>query len=112
MKQKVLFVCSANVLRSPTAEEVFRGDADLEVSSAGTDEDAECPVSEEIVEWADTIVVMEHHHRRKLEERFPEEMRGKEVVVLNISDNYERMDPVLVRKLRESAPKWKWSLEK
>lgn len=37
---RVLFVCSQNSLRSPTAEAVFRDDPRLEVRSAGTDADA------------------------------------------------------------------------
>ena len=69
----VLFICTQNCLRSPTAEKVFSGRADCEVSSAGTADDAECPVSADLIEWADEIYVMEQYHRNKLTARFGKE---------------------------------------
>jgi predicted protein tyrosine phosphatase len=54
-----LFVCSQNRLRSPTAEHIFTGHSGIEVSSAGTNNDAENPLTPELIEWADTIFVME-----------------------------------------------------
>lgn len=68
--KKILFVCSQNRLRSPTAEQVFAPYPDLEVDSAGTNNDAENPLTSELVEWADVIVVMEKIHRRKVQQRF------------------------------------------
>ena len=44
-KLRVLFLCSRNRLRSPTAEQVFRGWPGIEVDSAGLAADAETPVS-------------------------------------------------------------------
>lgn len=68
----VLFVCSQNKLRSPTAEQVFSRREDLEVASAGTNHDAETPLTVELVSWADLIFVMEkaHHDRNMNERRF------------------------------------------
>ncbi|CAN5304391.1 hypothetical protein BH10PSE3_BH10PSE3_38780 [soil metagenome] len=43
--RRVLFVCSQNKLRSPTAEQVFAARTDLEVDSAGTNQDAENPLT-------------------------------------------------------------------
>ncbi|MEG3173674.1 hypothetical protein U1708_15800 [Sphingomonas sp. ZB1N12] len=60
--KKILFVCSQNRLRSPTAEQVFASRHDLEVDSAGTNNDAENPLTAELVRWADVIVVMEKIH--------------------------------------------------
>lgn len=48
--QRILFVCSQNKLRSPTAEQVFGGRGDLEVASAGLNHDAEQPLGAELVE--------------------------------------------------------------
>jgi hypothetical protein len=48
----VLFVCSQNRLRSPTAEQVFARRPDWEVDSAGTNHDAEQPLGAELVDWA------------------------------------------------------------
>ena len=65
----VLFVCSHNRLRSPTAEQVFAGYPGVEVSSAGTDHDADNPLTGELVRWADMIVFIEKAHRSKLQTR-------------------------------------------
>ena len=97
---KLLFLCSQNVLRSPTAEAVFSVWPGIEASSAGTDAEAEMPVSADLIEWAEVVLVMETHHRRKIEARFPELLREKRVVVLGIPDNYEYMDPELVELLK------------
>jgi predicted protein tyrosine phosphatase len=98
--RKVLFLCSQNMLRSPTAEAVFSGRPGLEVSSAGTEADAECPVSADLVEWADDIFVMETYHLKRLRERFSDLLDQRRVVVLGIRDNYEYMDPELVEILK------------
>jgi predicted protein tyrosine phosphatase len=91
-----LFVCSQNRLRSPTAEQVFADRADIEVSSAGTNHDAENPLTPELVRWADVIVVMEKTHRAKLRKRFREILNGKRVICLDIPDNYAFMEPALI----------------
>ena len=95
----ILFVCSQNRLRSPTAEQIFADRQDLEVSSAGTNHDAENPLTGELVRWADVIVVMEKAHRAKLRRRFREALNGKRVICLDIPDEYEFMVPALVRLL-------------
>jgi predicted protein tyrosine phosphatase len=95
----ILFVCSQNRLRSPTAEQVFAQRADIEVASAGTNHDAETPLSAELVRWADIIVVMEKTHRNKVQRRFRAALNGKRVICLDIPDEYEFMEPGLVRLL-------------
>jgi predicted protein tyrosine phosphatase len=102
MVTKVLFVCSQNRLRSPTAEHVFGGREDLEVTSAGTNNDAETPLNRELVEWAELIFVMEPAHRNKLTKKFRSSIRGR-VICLNIPDDYEYMDPVLVEQLKRKV---------
>ena len=99
----VLFLCSQNRLRSPTAEHVFSGRPGLEVRSAGTDRDAQVPVSVEMVEWADVIFVMEKHHRNVLRKRVGSALANKRVITLHIPDDYDLMDPELVRLLEESV---------
>jgi predicted protein tyrosine phosphatase len=97
--KNVLFVCSQNKLRSPTAEQLFSRRPDLEVASAGTNSDAETPLSAELVEWADVIFVMEKIHRAKLQQRFRASLKSKRVVCLDIPDKYRFMDPELVQLL-------------
>lgn len=100
MKKRILFLCSQNKLRSPTAEAVFADHPTVEVDSAGLNHDAEVPLSDEQIEWADLIVVMEKAHRTRLNRKFGKSLAGKRVVVLNIPDEYECMDPALVQLLK------------
>ncbi|WP_020177646.1 low molecular weight protein tyrosine phosphatase family protein [Methylopila sp. M107] len=108
--KNVLFVCSQNRLRSPTAEQVFSTWPSIEVASAGLNHDAETPLSAtplsaELVEWADIIFVMERAHRNKLQKRFRRQLRAR-VVCLNIPDDYELMDPDLVARLQIEVPRF------
>jgi predicted protein tyrosine phosphatase len=102
---RVLFVCSQNRLRSPTAARIFADHEGLEVASAGVSPDADNPLTSEIVEWADIIFVMEKAHRNRLRKRFKASLRNVRIVCLNIPDEYEFMDPVLVRLLSALVPR-------
>lgn len=93
-------MCSQNRLRSPTAEQIYSTRTDIEVSSAGTNNDAENPIDAEQVGWADVIVVMEKHHRNKLQKRFYSALKSKRVIVLDIPDEYEFMDEALIKLLK------------
>ncbi len=97
--RNVLFLCSQNRLRSPTAEHVFSTHAWIEVVSAGLNNDAENPCTAELVEWADIIFVMERAHRNRLQKRFKHHLRAR-VICLDIPDEYEFMDEGLVRLLK------------
>jgi predicted protein tyrosine phosphatase len=57
-----------------------------EIASAGTATDADCPVSADLIEWADDIVAMEERQARQLRRRFVAELRNKRWVHLNIPD--------------------------
>jgi predicted protein tyrosine phosphatase len=98
--KRVLFLCSRNKLRSPTAERVFCGRADLDVASAGLNADAEVPCSADLVEWADIIFVMEKAHRARLSARFGRGLKNTRVVCLDIPDKYAFMQPELVQLLQ------------
>ena len=98
--KNLLFICSQNKLRSPTAEAIFADTPGIEVDSAGLNHDAVTTVSGDLIEWADIIFVMEKTHRSKLQKRFPDVLGGKRVVTLGIPDIYDYMDPALVELLR------------
>jgi predicted protein tyrosine phosphatase len=100
---RALFVCSKNRLRSPTAEEVFSKLPGIECASAGTDEMANVPLDPELIEWADTIYAMEASHRHKITKKFKKYLASKRIVVLNIPDEYEFMQPALVAVLERKA---------
>jgi predicted protein tyrosine phosphatase len=97
--KKVLFICSQNRLRSPTAEHVFSNRSGFEVASAGLNPDAETPVCSGLLEWCDVIFVMEKTHRNKLSKKFRAHLKGKRVICLDIPDEFEFMDPSLIRLL-------------
>lgn len=93
---RVLFVCSRNRLRSPTAEQHFSNHPGIEVASAGLSADAEEQLSPEGVLWADLILVMEKRQEKLLKARFASFLRGKRVACLRIPDDYDFMQPELV----------------
>ncbi len=98
--KRLLFVCSENRLRSPTAEAVFSEYSEVEAIGAGTNSDAETPVSGDLIEWADIILVMEKSHRNKVSKKYKELLKNKRLVVLDIPDNYECMQPELIQSLK------------
>jgi predicted protein tyrosine phosphatase len=71
----------------------------------GTDKDAESPVTLDSIEWADIIFVMERRHRHKLCSMFGSRVRRKKIVCLDIPDEFDYMDPVLVRLLKIVVPR-------
>ncbi|CAN7216514.1 low molecular weight protein tyrosine phosphatase family protein [Phenylobacterium sp. LjRoot164] len=104
--KRVLFVCSQNKLRSPTAEQVFAAWEGIEVTSAGLNNDAVEPLTAEMVEESDIIFVMEKAHRSKLTRRFRPQLKRARVICLDIPDDYEFMDPALVRLLEARVPRF------
>ena len=94
---KLLFVCSRNRWRSPTAEAIFHGVGGCEARSAGTEPSARVRVTEKMLGWADAIFCMEKRHVQRLRERFdPALFEGKRLACLDIPDDYPFMDPELV----------------
>ena len=106
MTVKVLFVCSANVDRSPTAEALFQDVPGIETASAGTNNDAVTPLDQELILWADIIIVMEKTHREKIRKRFKDSLKSQRIVSLDIPDHYKRGDPELVKLLEARVPKF------
>ena len=94
-----------NKLRSPTAESVFATLGDIEVDSAGTAHDAYNPLTHDNVEWATHIVCMENEHAAHVRRRYRAHLRAN-VIVLNIPDDYEYMDPGLIWKLDKTMVRW------
>lgn len=101
--KNVLFICSMNRLRSPTAETIFSEKEGISVDSAGLNRGAEVILSAEQLEWADLILVMEKMHLRKLNEKYRQYLKGKRIVVLGIPDDYEYMDEELIKILQSEC---------
>lgn len=102
--RKLLFVCSKNRWRSPTAEQVFNGWNGCRARSAGTEAGARIKITAGHIGWADLILVMEKKHLRRLREHFPEDLSTKRVICLNIPDDYQFMQPELVALLQSVVP--------
>lgn len=104
--RKVLFICSQNRLRSPTAEQVFADLPGVETASAGLNNDAENPLTPELLTWADLVFVMERAHRNKLSSRFRAHLGQQRIVCLDIPDEYDYMDAELIALLRAKVPRY------
>lgn len=75
----------------------------VSVSSAGTNHDAENPLTPELVAWADLIFVMEATHRKKLTAKFKASIKNQQIVCLGIRDNYAFMASELVSLLKQKV---------
>lgn len=102
-KRRILFVCSRNRWRSPTAETLWRTHSGLLVRSAGTSAKARRKVSLEDIRWAEVVMVMENKHKARLFAEFGQALQGKTLHVLDIPDEYKYMDAELVEQLRDSV---------
>ena len=100
---QILFVCSRNQWRSPTAESIYRNRHGWSVRSAGTSHKARRKITEADLEWADIVFVMETQHKRQLRSRFGSLMDDVELVNLDIPDEYQYMDPELVELLEDGV---------
>ena len=98
---KILFICSQNRWRSLTAERMYEGFQGYIVRSAGTEKNARTRVTEGHIGWADLIFVMEKRHTERLQEKFPDAVRGKKIICLQIDDDYQFMDLSLQAVLKE-----------
>jgi predicted protein tyrosine phosphatase len=76
------------------------------VASAGLASDAFVPVTPELLQWADTIFVMEKSHRNRLLKKYKSHLKSRRLICLNIPDQYEFMDPGLVRLLKAIVPRY------
>ncbi len=95
----ILFVCSRNQWRSPTAEAIYKNRSDLNVKSAGTSSSAKIKLSAKIILWSDLIFVMEKKHKQKMIQDFPTETDDKKIIILDVPDEYQFMDPELIEEI-------------
>jgi predicted protein tyrosine phosphatase len=96
---RVLFVCAMNQRRSATSEQIYRNDARLAVRSAGLRSEARRRISEQDLQWAEVVFVMEREHKATLRSRFSH-LALPPIEVLDVPDDYEYMDVHLQEMLR------------
>jgi predicted protein tyrosine phosphatase len=100
----LLFICSKNQWRSPTAELLFKNHPLHQARSAGTSDKARVRLSQKMIDWADEIFVMEYKHRDIVKQNF--RLNGKTLRVLDIEDLYQFNDPELVEILQASLAEY------
>jgi predicted protein tyrosine phosphatase len=96
-RERILFICTANLDRSPTAQDLYADDPRYEVRSAGVAPFAAVPLTRDLLLWADRVFVMnerEDRHRTLIRVRFPEVERP--IVDLDVLDRWRRGHPELV----------------
>ena len=103
---RLLFLCSRNQWRSPTAETVYQNDPRVEVRSAGVSASARRKVTQKLLLWADLVLVMEPKHKRRVREQFSGIADDVRIEVLDIPDDYEFMDPELVGLIKQRVEPW------
>lgn len=96
----ILFVCSRNKWRSPTGESIYKNYTGVNVKSAGTEPSARIKLNAAMVAWADFIFVMEKKHKQRIQQKFAHAINHQQIIVLDIEDNYQYMDPELIEEIK------------
>lgn len=116
--KRVLCVCSAGLLRSPTAAEVLSQEPyNCNTRAVGIDHDhALIPIDEVMINWADEIVCMSPEQAKQIELRFPT-YKNLKVTVLGIPDQFAFRSPKLIEliklhydeqtRIKKEAPDWR-----
>jgi len=100
--KRVLTVCSANMLRSPTiAHLLSSAPYNFNTRSAGTEPYALIPVTEDLLVWADEIVCADTEHAMWVRNKMMTWMLDKPIINLEIPDNYEYRNPELIQLIKE-----------
>ncbi len=102
--KKVLCVCSAGLLRSPTTAVVLSQDPyNYNTRAAGLVESfALIPVDRVLLEWADEIVCMTQDQKEELEEKLKALGHiSTNVICLDIDDSYRYRDPELIKLIKK-----------
>lgn len=104
---KLLFVCAANLNRSPTFENYFKKHyPQFEVKSAGTYYSYNTRLNEDVLQWADKIFVMDLSQSLFIKKFFPN--HHSKVEVIGVSDQYDTDSPVLIELIKFWAEQYQW----
>lgn len=102
----LLFICSANIDRSPTAEYLYASYPGIETKSAGASRYTKRPVTPALLDWADVVFCMGNVHKQYLTDTFPESVKNKEINVLDIPDDYTYGEPKLEAIIKKKMAPW------
>ena len=102
--KKVLCVCSAGMLRSPTLANVLHRQFGFNTRAVGScQEYALIPISQALIWWADEIVFVNQENFDDLDDLEKEEIGdiGVPITVLDVHDDFDWNDPELQALLLE-----------
>lgn len=97
--KRVLFVCSAGILRSATAARIYAHKHNTRC--AGSKFYALIPVTEELLLWAQEIVFLNMENEWDIKQKFDLREFDCKIVTLNVEDEYDHMQPELIKLLNE-----------
>lgn len=98
--KKVLFVCSAGILRSATAARIYA--KKYNTRCAGSESFALIPVTADLLLWANEVVFVNEENHMSVSSKFDLDSFTKlKVKVLNIPDQYEHMHPELIKAFKK-----------
>ena len=97
--KKVLFVCSAGILRSATAARIYA--VKYNTRAAGSEDYALIPVTGDLLLWANEVVFVNYENYRRVAQHFDLDTFSATIKVLNIPDSYEHMHPELIASFKE-----------
>ncbi len=102
--KRVLCVCSAGLLRSPTAANVLHKEYGYNTRACGVDADhALVPIDHVLIKWADEIVCMDKYQAEAIQTMVDLQMYPAPTIrILDIPDRYEWMDEELQSLLLKS----------
>lgn len=103
--KRVLCVCSAGLLRSPTLAKVIQEEYEYNVRACGTSKEyALIPITEALISWADIIIFVNKENYLQLDSEELDLIAelGTPVKWLSIEDNYEWNSPNLVKAIKDS----------
>lgn len=99
-RPNILVVCGKNKKRSRTAEFIFKNDERFNIRSVGLSPKSVRKISENDLNWADLVFVMEKEHKSRIKDVY-NFIELPLIEVLDIEDEYEFMDQELVQMLND-----------
>lgn len=97
--KKVVFVCSAGILRSATAARIYAHK--YNTRSAGSEDYALIPLTEQLMLWADEVVFVNTYNYQRIAEIIDFDEFDCVKRVLDIPDEHWHMAPELIQAFKD-----------
>ena len=99
--KRVLTVCSAGLLRSPTIAWVLSNNTDYNCRAAGIHDYALVQVDPVLIKWADIIICAETSIKDYIVREYGDVLDHRVIYDLEIPDNFAYRDPELIKIINE-----------